>query len=78
VESIVEEAITLGYHAMRLDTLDRLIEAMVLYESTGFRPREPYYDNPLPGVIYWEMELRTPEGVGCHDRTGGPWRDRCG
>jgi len=56
-ERIVSEAAALGYKVMRLDTLDKLKEAMGLYEAMGFRRREPYYGNPLPGVVYWELDL---------------------
>jgi GNAT superfamily N-acetyltransferase len=56
-ERIVSEAVALGYTVMRLDTLDRLKEAMGLYEAMGFRRRQPYYGNPLPGVVYWELIL---------------------
>jgi len=56
-ELIVSEAIALGYKIMRLDTLDKLKEAMGLYEAMGFRRREPYYGNPLQGVVYWELDL---------------------
>ena len=56
-ERIVSEAVTLDYRVMRLDTLDKLKEAMGLYEAMGFRRREPYYGNPLPGVVYWELDL---------------------
>ena len=42
---------------MRLDTLDRLTEAMHLYETLGYRRTVPYSENPLPGVVYWELEL---------------------
>lgn len=51
----------LGYRVMKLDTLDRLSEAMHLYETLGFRRTEPYYENPLPDVVYWELELTTKE-----------------
>ncbi len=54
---IVEEAVRLGYAAMRLDTLDRLHAAMALYASMGFVRIPAYYDNPLPGVVYWELVL---------------------
>jgi putative acetyltransferase len=57
-ERAVNEAIALGYTVMRLDTLQKLKEAMKLYESLGFRRRNPYYDNPLSGVVYWELNLR--------------------
>ncbi|RLB22545.1 MAG: GNAT family N-acetyltransferase [Deltaproteobacteria bacterium] len=56
-KGIIEEAARLGYSLMRLDTLDWLKEAMRLYESLGFRKTEPYYTNPLPGVVYWELEI---------------------
>jgi len=56
-ERILNEAAALGYRVMRLDTLDKLKEAMGLYEAMGFRRREPYYGNPLPGVVYWELDL---------------------
>jgi len=55
---IIVVAQKIGYSLMRLDTLDRLTEAMHLYELLGFRRTEPYYQNPLPGVVYWELELK--------------------
>ena len=43
---------------MRLDTLNRLTQAMHLYEKLGFRKTNSYYANPLPDVVYWEFELK--------------------
>jgi GNAT superfamily N-acetyltransferase len=57
-EAIVETAVRVGYARMRLDTLERLTEAMMLYRSMGFCGIEPYYHNPLESVIYLERELR--------------------
>jgi ribosomal protein S18 acetylase RimI-like enzyme len=57
-QNIIKIAVELGYSLMRLDTLDRLTEAMNLYESLGFRRIEPYYENPIPGAVYWELELK--------------------
>ncbi len=54
---ILEQAIALGYGAMRLDTLARFKEAMSLYESLDFNRIAPYYSNPLPDVVYWELGL---------------------
>lgn len=56
-ERLLEDARRIGYRVMRLDTLDKLNEAMALYESMGFRRVVPYYENPLPGVVFWEKEL---------------------
>ncbi|MGD9162916.1 MAG: GNAT family N-acetyltransferase [Desulfobacteraceae bacterium] len=58
VREIIGIARELGYSLMRLDTLDRLTEAMHLYETLGFQRTEPYYENPLPGVVYWEFDLK--------------------
>lgn len=60
-EKIVEEARARGYSLMRLDTLDTLTEAMNLYASLGFIEIGPYYHNPLPGVVYWELPLQEPD-----------------
>ena len=59
-KEIIAVSRELGYRAMKLVTLDLLGEAMHLYETLGFRRTEPYYENPLPDVVYWELEL-TPE-----------------
>ena len=60
VERIIERARSKGYVRMRLDTLERLTEAVALYRSVGFRTTTPYYDNPLPSVLYWELDLASP------------------
>ena len=57
-DAIIAKAGQLGYLLMRLDTLDRLSEAMRLYERLGFRKIPAYYDNPLAGAVYWELDLR--------------------
>ncbi|MGF1454943.1 MAG: GNAT family N-acetyltransferase [Alphaproteobacteria bacterium] len=54
---LLDEARGLGYRAMRLDTLDRLTEALSLYRSLGFAVCPAYYDNPLEGVVYLEKAL---------------------
>ncbi|MFV0438297.1 MAG: GNAT family N-acetyltransferase [Desulfopila sp.] len=56
-EQIIARARELGYHSMRLDTLDRLGGAMHLYATLGFERIGPYYQNPLPGVVYWQLRL---------------------
>ena len=62
-EAIIARAREMGYAVMRLDTLDRLAEAMRLYETLGFRKTASYYENPLPGVVYWKLDLKAEQTV---------------
>ena len=61
---LIQEGVRLGYSAMLLDTLDRLDGAIHLYESLGFVRTDPYYDNPLPDVVYWKLNLRGNRAAG--------------
>ena len=45
------------YSKIMLDTLSSMKSAQALYKSLGFSKTEPYYDNPHPDVVYFEMEL---------------------
>jgi putative acetyltransferase len=56
--TIIEEAAKSGYKAMRLDTLPSMKEAVRLYESLGFQPTRPYCHNPIPGAMYFQLNLR--------------------
>ena len=53
----VARARELGYTLMRLDTLPRMETARGIYASLGFVPCEPYSDNPIPGVLFFELQL---------------------
>lgn len=57
VEASIARARELGYTAMRLDTLPRMNAARALYLSLGFRPIERYNDNPIEGVLFFELTL---------------------
>ena len=58
--AVIQEARTLGYKRMRLDTLAAMRDAKALYESLGFKRIEPYYHNPHPGSEFMELELECP------------------
>ncbi len=57
VERVVEAAREHGYRSMRLDTLPSMVEAAPLYASFGFSEIDPYYDNPVVGARFLELEL---------------------
>jgi len=55
--AVVGEGRRLGYRAMRLDTHDSMQAAIALYRGLGFREIPLYYDNPLPGIHYFELRF---------------------
>ena len=57
-EALVAEARTRGYRKMRLDTVaDQMQAAVGLYRTMGFVDIPAYYDSPIPGTAYMELDL---------------------
>jgi len=58
--ALVELARQDGYGLMRLDTGDRLVEAVAMYESMGFKHIAPYQEYParlMPYLVFMEKPL---------------------
>ena len=58
IEHLIADAREIGYSKMRLDTFPpKMGKAVSLYESHGFEPIPPYYDNPHSDVLFMELSL---------------------
>jgi putative acetyltransferase len=57
VDRIIQEARQAGYRHMRLDTLPSMARALTLYRRLGFREIAPYYENPVEGAVFLELQL---------------------
>ncbi|KAI5464257.1 acyl-CoA N-acyltransferase [Mariannaea sp. PMI_226] len=57
VAEVLKAAKLAGYEEALLDTLAVMGAAVSLYKSEGFEEVEPYYHNPLSGVIYMSKKL---------------------
>jgi putative acetyltransferase len=57
-DTVIAEARSIGYRAMRLDTVEPVMpNAVALYRRLGFKEIEPYRANPIDGALYMELAL---------------------
>jgi GNAT superfamily N-acetyltransferase len=56
-ECVIDEARSLGYRTVKLDTLPGMGEAQHLYRELGFVEAAPYNDNPVAGVRFMSLAL---------------------
>ena len=56
-EAAIRAAREAGCARIVLDTLPKMREAQVLYQTLGFRPIAPYLEKPTPGALCFELSL---------------------
>jgi GNAT superfamily N-acetyltransferase len=57
INALVRSAREIGYRTMRLDTLPSMKTAIAIYCSLGFKEIAPYRANPVPGALFFELDL---------------------
>ncbi len=57
IGAALAEARRAGYRAIRLDTLASMTAARAIYEALGFRAIPPYYQSPISGTAFLELDL---------------------
>lgn len=53
----IEAALEKGFQWVCLDTLPSMEQAIALYLKLGFREIEPYYSSPVPGALFFDLQL---------------------
>ncbi|MEW5702596.1 MAG: GNAT family N-acetyltransferase [Candidatus Zixiibacteriota bacterium] len=57
-QRLIAEARVCGYTHMRLNTVPAMQTAIGLYRSLGLVTIPPYRHNPVPGALFFELNLR--------------------
>ncbi len=61
--AVIKSAGEVDYKKMRLDTLPgKMDRAIAMYHALGFQHIEPYYDNPVEGAAFMELDLDKERG----------------
>lgn len=55
--ALLDDARTLGYTSVLLDTLPSMQRAQDLYRSIGFQPVASYRFNPVPGATFLKLDM---------------------
>ncbi|MCL2111288.1 MAG: GNAT family N-acetyltransferase [Clostridiales bacterium] len=63
VETIIRDAVQIGFSHMLLDTLPALEEAMSLYKSFGFYEIPSYNNSPVDSSIFMRLDLKPAKFV---------------
>ncbi len=56
-KAAIEQGRNIGYTSMRLNTNQRMVEAIGLYKSLGFAEIGPYEHFSIDGMVYMELKL---------------------
>ena len=63
-ERLVADARQAGYRAMRLDTVEPVMqEAVTMYRRMGFREIPAYCQNPIAGALYMELDFAAQDAI---------------
>jgi len=55
--ALIEQAREAGYSRMRLDTMPSMTRAIKMYRALGFKEIPAYRFNPVPGSLFFELQL---------------------
>lgn len=58
IAAALDDARRAGHRYVRLDTLPTMIAARCLYAALGFRPIAPYYQTPVTGTAFLQLDLQ--------------------
>lgn len=58
VDALISSAKEIGYRKLRLDTLPSMTTAIAIYRSMGFQEIAMYRPNPVPGSLFFELDLK--------------------